>query len=69
MYAIRSYYDMLRNAVAHGIERPGERVNVGKEETGVITIAFDREGPDIVLRISDDGAGMDVEAIRAKAVA
>ncbi len=59
---------MLRNAVAHGIERPGERVNVGKEETGVITIAFDREGPDIVLRISDDGAGMDVEAIRAKAV-
>jgi chemosensory pili system protein ChpA (sensor histidine kinase/response regulator) len=59
---------MLRNAVAHGIERPGERLNVGKEETGGITIAFDREGPDIVLRISDDGAGMDVEAIRAKAV-
>ena len=59
---------MLRNAVAHGIEQPVARVNKGKAEAGSITIAFDREGPDIVLRISDDGAGMDVYAIRAKAV-
>ena len=59
---------MLRNAVAHGIEPPDERINKGKEEVGNIIIAFDREGPDIVLRISDDGAGMDMDAIRAKAV-
>ena len=59
---------MLRNAVAHGIEPPAERLGKGKEESGSITIAFGREGPDIVLRISDDGAGMNVEAIREKAV-
>jgi chemosensory pili system protein ChpA (sensor histidine kinase/response regulator) len=59
---------MLRNSVAHGIESPEDRVCKGKDETGSITISFDREGPDIVLRIADDGAGMDVEAIRAKAI-
>jgi len=59
---------MLRNAVAHGIEPPTERLGKGKEESGSINIAFGREGPDIVLRISDDGAGMNVDAIREKAV-
>ncbi len=59
---------MLRNAVAHGVEHPGERVSRGKDETGRIAVAFDREGPDIVLRITDDGAGMNMDAIRAKAV-
>lgn len=59
---------MLRNAVAHGIETPEQRLSRGKEEAGKITIAFDREGPDIVLRIMDDGSGMNVDAIRAKAV-
>jgi chemosensory pili system protein ChpA (sensor histidine kinase/response regulator) len=59
---------MLRNSVAHGIESPEDRLRKGKEETGSITIAFDREGPDIVLQIADDGAGMNVEAIRRKAV-
>jgi chemosensory pili system protein ChpA (sensor histidine kinase/response regulator) len=59
---------MLRNAVAHGIELPDERIKKGKDEAGGIIISFNREGPDIVLRISDDGAGMDLDAIRAKAV-
>jgi chemosensory pili system protein ChpA (sensor histidine kinase/response regulator) len=59
---------MLRNAVAHGIENPDDRSGKGKAETGIITIAFGREGPDIVLQISDDGSGMDVNAIREKAV-
>jgi len=59
---------MLRNSVAHGIERPDDRVRKGKEETGSIKIAFGREGPDIVLQISDDGAGMNVNAIREKAI-
>jgi len=59
---------MLRNSVAHGIEPPGDRLGKGKEESGSIVIAFSREGPDIVLRVSDDGAGMNVNAIRAKAV-
>ena len=59
---------MLRNSVAHGIEKPADRVSKGKNESGKITIAFGREGPDIVLQISDDGAGMNVNAIREKAV-
>jgi chemosensory pili system protein ChpA (sensor histidine kinase/response regulator) len=59
---------MLRNSVAHGIELPRERKAAGKPVTGRIDIEFDREGSEIVLRISDDGAGMDIEAIRSQAV-
>jgi chemosensory pili system protein ChpA (sensor histidine kinase/response regulator) len=59
---------MLRNAIAHGIEKPVQRKEAGKRETGSITISFDREGPEIVLCIEDDGAGIDVEAVRARAI-
>ena len=59
---------MLRNAVAHGIEVPEERKASGKQASGTITISFDREGPEIVLRIEDDGAGINTEAIRARAI-
>jgi chemosensory pili system protein ChpA (sensor histidine kinase/response regulator) len=59
---------MLRNAIAHGIESPAQRSESGKQETGSITISFDREGPEIVLRIEDDGAGIDIDAVRARAV-
>jgi chemosensory pili system protein ChpA (sensor histidine kinase/response regulator) len=59
---------MLRNAVAHGIELPEQRKAMGKKVEGLITITFDREGPEIVLRIEDDGAGLNTQAIRARAV-
>jgi len=59
---------MLRNAVAHGIETPEQRSAAGKHATGSITITFDREGPEIVLCIEDDGAGINTEAIRARAI-
>jgi chemosensory pili system protein ChpA (sensor histidine kinase/response regulator) len=59
---------MLRNAIAHGIELPAQRKESGKQEAGLITISFDREGPEIVLRIEDDGAGINVEAVRARAI-
>ncbi len=59
---------MLRNAIAHGIEQPSRRMQSGKQETGLIAISFDREGPEIVLRIEDDGAGIDIDAVRARAV-
>jgi chemosensory pili system protein ChpA (sensor histidine kinase/response regulator) len=59
---------MLRNAVAHGIELPEQRKAADKQESGSITIAFDREGPEIVLRIEDDGAGIDTVAVRARAI-
>ena len=59
---------MLRNAVAHGIEAPDKRISVGKPETGRINIMVDRQGGDVVLKISDDGAGINAHAIRAKAI-
>ena len=59
---------MLRNAVAHGIELPEQRKAADKQASGSITITFDREGPEIILRIEDDGAGIDTVAIRARAL-
>ena len=59
---------MLRNAVAHGIENPKERIAAGKPETGKIKITVDREGADVVIRVEDDGAGIDVDRIREKAI-
>ena len=59
---------MLRNAVDHGIEAPQVRSKASKSEGGNITLRFWREGAEIVLSITDDGAGMDLGAIREKAV-
>jgi len=59
---------MLRNAVAHGIELPEVRKAMGKSEAGKITIDVDRQGTDIVINVKDDGAGIDVDKIREKAI-
>ena len=58
---------MLRNAVVHGLETPAERIAAGKPETGRITMSLQREGAEVVITVEDDGAGLDVAAIRAKA--
>ncbi len=58
---------MLRNAVVHGIEKPQERLAQGKPETGTITVRLEREGSEVVITVADDGAGLNVAAIRAKA--
>jgi two-component system chemotaxis sensor kinase CheA len=60
---------LLSNAVAHGIERPDERVRAGKSAEGVLQIAAASESGRIVLRVTDDGQGLDDAAIRAKAEA
>ena len=59
---------MLRNAVAHGIEAPEARVAAGKPAEGAITVSLAREGADVVIRVSDDGGGINVAAIRRKAI-
>jgi chemosensory pili system protein ChpA (sensor histidine kinase/response regulator) len=59
---------MLRNALAHGIEAQEERLAAGKPAEGTVNIAVSREATEVVLRVSDDGAGMDREAIRRKAI-
>jgi chemosensory pili system protein ChpA (sensor histidine kinase/response regulator) len=58
---------MMRNAVVHGIEDPETRQAAGKPANGRITIRLHREGAEMVIDIADDGAGLDVNAIRAKA--
>jgi chemosensory pili system protein ChpA (sensor histidine kinase/response regulator) len=59
---------MLRNALTHGIEAPAERVAHGKPMEGTVTIAVGRQGTEVLVRVSDDGAGFDRDAIRAKAI-
>jgi chemosensory pili system protein ChpA (sensor histidine kinase/response regulator) len=59
---------LLRNALAHGIELPEARVAAGKSETGRIVISLRQEANEIVLVVTDDGAGIDVERLRAKAI-
>ncbi len=58
---------MLRNAVVHGIEKPDERVQRGKPDTGHILLELHREGAEVMVRLSDDGGGMNLKAIRDKA--
>ncbi|MBE6351973.1 MAG: chemotaxis protein CheA [Treponema bryantii] len=58
----------VRNSVDHGIELPSERVAAGKPETGTILLRAFNEGNMIVIEIKDDGKGIDVEKVRAKAV-
>jgi chemosensory pili system protein ChpA (sensor histidine kinase/response regulator) len=59
---------ILRNAVAHGIETPEDRRAEGKPETGTIVVTIDREATELVIRVADDGAGLDLDRIRARAL-
>ena len=59
---------MLRNALDHGIEKPGDRQKAGKPETGEVILSLTREGGDVVLRMIDDGAGIPAQVIRDKAI-
>jgi chemosensory pili system protein ChpA (sensor histidine kinase/response regulator) len=59
---------IIRNALSHGIETPVERVKKGKPESGRISIDIERDGSDIVIRVSDDGAGVSVEKVRSRAI-
>ncbi|MFO1300122.1 MAG: Hpt domain-containing protein [Burkholderiaceae bacterium] len=58
---------LLRNAVAHGIESPAQRQATGKPETGEIRVEVRQEGNEVVLAVSDDGAGLDYAKILARA--
>ncbi|MBL8383779.1 MAG: Hpt domain-containing protein [Burkholderiales bacterium] len=60
---------LLRNAVAHGIERAAERAARGKSEIGQIRLTARQEGNEFMLVFEDDGGGLDLARIRARAVA
>ncbi len=59
---------LVRNAVDHGIEAPDVRVARGKPRAGQVILSAEQEGDHILLTIADDGAGMDAEVLRKKAV-
>jgi len=59
---------LLRNAVDHGLENAEGRANSGKDETGRIVLRAFRERDMVYVEIIDDGKGMDLEAIKTKAV-
>lgn len=58
----------VRNSVDHGIETPEDRKKVGKAEEGTLLLKANNEGNVIVIEISDDGAGIDVDKVKSKAI-
>ena len=58
---------LVRNAVVHGIELPEQRRLAGKQEVGTLFLEASTEGNRVVVRVVDDGAGISVAAVRAKA--
>ncbi|MBI3778831.1 MAG: Hpt domain-containing protein [Gammaproteobacteria bacterium] len=65
---IGPFEHMIRNSLDHGIESEAERRRKGKPPVGRINIATSQEGSEVVIRFSDDGAGLNIEGIRAKAI-
>ncbi len=59
---------MIRNAIDHGLEGPGERADAGKPEEGVVRLSAEHRGGRIVIELSDDGRGINREKVKAKAV-
>jgi len=59
---------ILRNAIAHGLESPEERNRRGKSAIGQIQIALSQESNEVVFDIVDDGAGINLDALRQKAI-
>jgi two-component system, chemotaxis family, sensor kinase CheA len=60
---------LVRNAVDHGIEDPGARVSAGKPAEGTVRLSARREGAHVRMELSDDGAGIDRDAVAARALA
>lgn|GEM_PF-6540429 len=65
----QSLVHVFRNAVDHGVELPEERSFAGKEETASISCTVGQDMGALTIRIEDDGAGLDTEAIRARGLA
>lgn len=59
---------LLRNAVAHGIEAPEERQKQGKNPQGMIVLSAYHQGNQVLIELSDDGRGIDLALVKAKAV-
>ncbi len=60
---------LLRNSVAHGLESEANRIAAGKQTSGQVTLKVRQENDEIILTVSDDGAGIDLERVKEKAIA
>jgi chemotaxis protein histidine kinase CheA len=65
---LRALTHVFRNAVVHGIEEPDARLEIDKQETGTITCSVQLDDTSLKLCIADDGGGIDIEALRTRAV-
>ncbi len=59
---------LIRNSVDHGIESPEDRELIGKPKKGTVHLSARHSGANVLIEITDNGAGLDVDAIRAKAI-
>jgi two-component system chemotaxis sensor kinase CheA len=59
---------IIRNAIDHGIESPEKRRSLGKDEKGTIRISSYQKGNHVVIEVEDDGNGIDLDRVRAKAL-
>jgi two-component system chemotaxis sensor kinase CheA len=59
---------LVRNAIGHGIELPAERVRAGKRPQGTLRLGAYHQGNQVVIEVADDGAGIDVEKVRQRAL-
>jgi chemosensory pili system protein ChpA (sensor histidine kinase/response regulator) len=66
---VPAFEHMLRNAVSHGIEDAATRAAAGKPGTGTVTVQVDQHSNDVSVTFSDDGGGLHLDRIRARAVA
>jgi two-component system chemotaxis sensor kinase CheA len=65
--AQRALHQAVRNAVAHGIELEGDRLGAGKPASGTVTVSVEVRDARVVFACRDDGRGVDLEAVRARA--
>ena len=59
---------IVRNSIDHGIESPEQRIAAGKPEKGVVKMAAFHQGGNILIQITDDGAGINIDKVRQKAI-
>lgn len=62
------FVHLIRNCIDHGIEMPAQRLEAGKPARGTVHISAVHSGDSVLIEISDDGAGLDCERLRRKAV-
>lgn len=63
-----SLIHLIRNSVGHGIEKPEDRRAAGKPEEGTVTLAATSESDTVIIRIEDDGAGVNPAKVKKKAI-